>query len=170
MTSMWGRYANGRGLAARVRGAVAGGKAGRGGDGVPGQGGKAQGQADGGAVGIGHAGAPARKPSKYGNERVTVGAESFDSKREMERYHHLLILQRAGRIQQLQRQVVFILSPAVVIGGRKRPPLKYVADFTYVEEGATVKTVEDVKGVITKEYRIKRHLMAAMGIQIKEVR
>ena len=26
------------------------------------------------------------------------------------------------------------------------------------------------KGVITKEYRIKRHLMAVMGFEIKEVR
>lgn len=169
MTGQW-RNANGRGLAARVRGAVAGSEARRRGDGVPGEGGEAPGTAGGGATGIGHPRAPARKPSKYGNRRVTVGEESFDSRREMERYHHLLILQRAGRIQQLERQVVFILSPSVVIDGRKRPPLRYVADFTYVEEGATVKTVEDVKGVITKEYRIKRHLMAAMGIQIKEVR
>lgn len=168
--SMWGRYANGRSVAPRVRGAVAGGKARRRGDGVPDEGGEAQGAAGGRATGIGHPRAPARKPSKYGNKRVTVGDETFDSQREMERYHHLLILQRAGRIQQLERQVVFVLSPAVVIDGRKRPPLKYVADFTYVEEGATVKTVEDVKGVITKEYRIKRHLMAVMGIQIKEVR
>lgn len=168
--SMWGRYANGRGLAARVRGAVAGGKAGRSGDGVLGQGGEVPGAAGGGATGIGHAGTPARKPSKYNNKRVTVGEETFDSQREMERYHHLLIMQRAGLIQQLERQVVFILSPSVVINGRKSPPLKYVADFTYVEKGATVKTVEDVKGVITKEYRIKRHLMAAMGLQIKETK
>lgn len=168
--SMWGRYANGRGLAPRVRGSVAGGKAGRGGNGVPGQGGKAQGAAGGGAVGIGHADVPARKPSKYSNERLKINGETFDSRREMERYFHLLVLQRAGHIQQLQRQVEFILAPSVVIGGRKRPPLKYVADFTYVEKGATVRTVEDVKGVVTEGYRIKRHLMAAMGLQIKETR
>lgn len=111
-----------------------------------------------------------RKASKYGNTRVTLNGETFDSRREMERYCHLLILQRAGQIQQLERQVPFILSPAVVINGRKRPPLRYVADFTYVERGATVRTVEDVKGTVTEGYRIKRHLMAAMGIEIKEVR
>jgi len=168
--SMWGRYAKGRSVAPRMRGAVAGKKVGRGGDGVSGQGGEVSGATSGGAVGIGHAGAPARKPSKYNNKRVTVGDETFDSQREMERYHHLLIMQRAGLIQQLQRQVEFILAPAVTIGGRKRPPLKYVADFTYVEKDATVKTVEDVKGVVTEGYRIKRHLMAAMGLQIKETK
>jgi len=140
------------------------------GDGVPEAGGEVQGAAGGGAAGIGRPSGKAGKPSKYGNTRLTVGGETFDSQREMERYHHLRILQRAGKIKQLERQVVFILSPAVVIDGRKRPALKYVADFTYVEQGATVKTVEDVKGHVTEGYRIKRHLMAAMGIQIKEVR
>lgn len=170
MASMWGRYANGRSLAPRVRGAMAVGKVGRGRDGVSGEGGKAPGAASSGATGIGHPSAPTRKASKYGNERLTVNGETFDSRREMERYFHLLVLQRAGHISQLERQVVFILAPAVVIGGRKRPPLKYVADFTYVERGAMVKTVEDVKGVVTKEYRIKRHLMAVMGFEIKETK
>lgn len=113
---------------------------------------------------------PAPRRSKYGNTRVTVGGETFDSQREMERYHHLRILQRAGRISELKRQVVFELAPAVVVQGRKRPPLRYVADFVYREAGADGLTVEDVKGAITPEYRIKRHLMAVKGIQIKEVR
>ncbi|WP_244785437.1 DUF1064 domain-containing protein [Cupriavidus pauculus] len=101
---------------------------------------------------------------------MTWNGQKFDSRREMERYSRLLTLERAGEIEQLERQVVFILAPAVVIDGRKRPPLRYVADFTYVERGAKAKTVEDVKGVVTKEYRIKRHLMAVMGFEIKEVR
>lgn len=166
--SMWGRYANGRSVAPRVRGALAGEKDGAADRGLSGAGGEMAGPAGGGKAGGRRQGAETR--SKYGNERLTVNGEAFDSRREMERYFHLLVLQRAGRIQQLQRQVVFILAPSVVIGGRKRPPLKYIADFTYVEDGATEKTVEDVKGVITKEYRIKRHLMAAMGIQIEEIK
>lgn len=171
MTSMWGRWsnANGRGLAARVRRALAGAEARAGDRGLPAQGGEASGAAGSGQAGVGRPGRPA-KASKYGNTRVTLNGETFDSRREMERYCHLLILQRAGQIQQLERQVPFILSPAVVINGRKRPPLRYVADFTYVERGATVRTVEDVKGTVTEGYRIKRHLMAAMGIQMKEVK
>lgn len=166
---MWGR-GNGRGMAARVRGAVAG-EAGRAGDReLPAPGGEASGAGSGGQVGIGRPSRAPAKASKYGNERVTWNGQKFDSRREMERYSHLLMLERAGRIQQLERQVVFVLAPAVVIDGRKRPALKYVADFTYVEPGAVVKTVEDVKGKITEGYRIKRHLMAAMGITIKEVR
>lgn len=169
--SMWGRWgnANGRSLAARVRGAVAADPGPRGNQDPAHGRGEAAGEAGGGQAGIGRPSRPA-KASKYGNQRVTWSGQTFDSRREMEHYSHLLLLERAGHIQQLERQVVFILSPSVVIGGRKRPPLRYVADFTYVERGATVKTVVDVKGVVTEAYRIKRHLMAAMGIQIKEVK
>lgn len=186
MTSMWGRYANGRGVAARVRGALAGQKDGAADRGLPdagpemagqGRGGKASGRRQGSAVkgyqpeaGVMPPPPEPRRPSKYGNERVTWNGQKFDSRREMERYSRLLTLERAGEIEQLERQVVFILAPAVVIDGRKRPPLRYVADFTYVERGAKVKTIEDVKGQITEGYRIKRHLMAVMGFEIKETK
>lgn len=167
--SMWGRYAKGRSVAPRVRGAVAGGKAGRSGDGVSGQGGEVPGEASGGATGIGHAGAPARKPSKYGNRKHEYQGMKFDSRRELDRWIQLVALQRAGQISELERQVVFLLAPPVVIQGRKRPALKYIADFVYTDsDGLTI--TEDVKGVVTEGYRIKRHLMAAMGLQIKEIR
>jgi hypothetical protein len=76
---------------------------------------------------------------------------------------------QAGRIRELERQKVFILAPSVVVQGRKRPPLKYIADFTYLRDGNLV--VEDVKGVVTDSYRIKRHLMMIVhDIEIQEVR
>lgn len=88
----------------------------------------------------------------------------------MERYCHLKLLQRAGRISGLRCQVVFELAPAVRVQGRKRPALRYVADFVYREAGAAVDTVEDVKGKLTDAYRIKRHLMAVLGFEIKETK
>jgi len=94
---------------------------------------------------------------------------NFDSRRELTRWLHLVALQKAGVISELERQVVFVLAPAVVIQGRKRPELRYVADFVYVDgQGQTI--TEDVKGKVTEGYRIKRHLMAVRGIQIKEVK
>lgn len=173
--SMWGKWgnANRRGVAARMRGQVGNQPGAAGDQGVPDGSGKEAGRRGGGKASAGRPGSVGSqepKPSKYRNTRVTVGGETFDSQREMERYHHLRILQRAGRISELERQVVFELAPAVVVQGRKRPPLRYVADFVYREAGAAGLTVEDVKGAITPEYRIKRHLMAVKGIQIKEVR
>ncbi|WP_406868471.1 DUF1064 domain-containing protein [Paraburkholderia fungorum] len=112
----------------------------------------------------------APRKSKYGNQKCESGGVKFDSKREMMRWHDLIQMQARGEISELELQVPFVLAPAVVIGGRKRPPLRYIADFVYVKAGEDAQTVEDVKGRITEGYRIKRHLLAARGIFIKEVR
>jgi hypothetical protein len=111
---------------------------------------------------------PAKKPSKYRNEKCESGGIKFDSKREMMRWHDLVQMQARGEISELELQVPFILAEPVVIAGRKRPALRYVADFVYERDGKTV--IEDVKGRITEGYRIKRHLMAARGLTIVEVK
>ena len=94
----------------------------------------------------------------------------FDSKDEFARFKMLLLLERVGEVTNLRRQVVYQLAPAVVIKGRKRPPLRYIADFVYAEVDKEV--VEDVKGgPITEGFRIKRHLMKSVhGIEIRETR
>ncbi|BCF96611.1 hypothetical protein PPGU19_011800 [Paraburkholderia sp. PGU19] len=109
-----------------------------------------------------------KKPSKYRNEKCESGGIKFDSKREMMRWHDLVQMQARGEISELELQVPFVLAPAVVINGRKRPALRYVADFVYERDGKQV--IEDVKGKITEGYRVKRHLMAARGLTIVEVK
>lgn len=113
-----------------------------------------------------------RQHRKYRNEVITdADGTRFDSRAEHRRWHHLLLLQRAGQIRDLQRQVVFELAPAVSIAGRRRPSLRYVADMQYVDNATGKIVVEDVKGAVTPEYRIKRHLMASVhGIEIREIR
>lgn len=106
--------------------------------------------------------------SKYGNRKTVVDSIEFDSKAEANRWFMLKVLERAGLISDLQRQVKFELAPPVRIGGRGRPALRYFADFVYLQDGQRV--VEDVKGKLTEGYRIKRHLMKAIhDIEIKEV-
>jgi hypothetical protein len=109
-----------------------------------------------------------KKPSKYRNQKCESGGIKFDSKREMMRWHELVQMQVRGEISELELQVSFVLAPAVIVNGRKRPALRYVADFVYEQDGNQI--VEDVKGRVTEGYRIKRHLMAARGIVIKEVK
>lgn len=109
----------------------------------------------------------ARK-SKYGNTKCESGGVKFDSKREMMRWHELVQMQIRGEISELELQVPFVLADPVVIKGRKRPALRYVADFVYERGGQTV--IEDVKGRETEGYRIKRHLMAARGLTIEEIK
>lgn len=87
----------------------------------------------------------------------------FDSVKEYQRWGELRILERAGRISNLRRQVKYELIPKQE-GERA---CNYVADFVYTENGKTV--VEDVKGFKTPEYRLKRKLMMWIhGIRIKE--
>lgn len=109
-----------------------------------------------------------KKASKYRNQACEHDGIKFDSRRERDRWIELSRQLAAGEISELERQVVFVLADAVVIDGRKKPALRYVADFVYERAGKTV--IEDVKGMVTREYRIKRHLMAVRGLQIVEIK
>lgn len=109
--------------------------------------------------------------SKYRNKKVNWNGETFDSQKELSRYQELLLLQKAGVIQDLQRQVKYVLIPAYYetrertkSGKRLRPErwcversVSYYADFVYTRDGKTV--VEDTKGARTQSYIIKRKLM-----------
>lgn len=108
---------------------------------------------------------------KYGNKKTKIGEITFDSKREAERWSHLRLLERAGHISGLRRQVSFELAPPVKFEGaaRAKPALRYFADFEYVENGARV--VEDVKSPATvkkEAFVMKRHLMKSVhGIDVR---
>lgn len=106
--------------------------------------------------------------SKYRAVKTTVDGFTFASKAEAKRYQELKLLLEAKQISFLELQPVFVLADSVTIGGRKRPALKYVADFAYYTPAGRV--VEDVKGMLTPVYRLKRHLMKSqLGIDIVEI-
>ena len=110
--------------------------------------------------------------SKYHNKKITMDGQKFDSMKEAARYQELKLLERAGEIRDLKRQVPFVVIPAQYDDKGKllEREVKYVADFTYVEKGWLTRTVEDVKGLKTDVYKIKRKLMLYRnGIRIKEI-
>lgn len=102
--------------------------------------------------------------SKYNNRRLTApDGQKFDSVAEYHRWGCLRLLERAGAIKDLKRQVKFELIPRI---GNERA-CNYIADFTYIENGELV--VEYVKCVKTDAYKIKKKLMLWVhGIRIKE--
>lgn len=118
--------------------------------------------------------------SKYKSKKIEYNGMTFDSKKELRRYNELKVLERVGEISHLQRQVKFVLIPTqrtedkigvrggVIKGKLLEKECSYYADFVYEENGETV--VEDVKGMRTTEYVIKRKLMLYIhNIKIKEI-
>ena len=124
--------------------------------------------------------------SKYYNIKTrALDGTVFDSHKEARRWEELLLLQRAGKITDLQRQVKYELIPAQYEtyaryskkGIRLKDGVKllerkvdYVADFVYIDAETGENVVEDSKGIRTKDYILKRKLMLAVhGIRVKEV-
>lgn len=111
--------------------------------------------------------------TKYHNKKIVIDGIIFDSKKEGMRYKALKSLEKNGKIQDLQLQVKFVLIPSQkeFISGKERVverECSYIADFVYTQNGC--KVVEDVKGMRTAEYIIKRKLMLYVyKIKIKEL-
>jgi hypothetical protein len=107
------------------------------------------------------------RKAKYRNHRFRNSEGWWHSDKEYARWGDLKLLQAAGQIHSLRRQVRYEIVPSVRLAGRKRPPVRYLADFVYVEMGKEI--VEDSKGFRNPVYMLKRHLMKAVhGIDIKE--
>ena len=107
--------------------------------------------------------------SKYKAVRVNNRFGRFDSRKEYNRYLVLADMEKHGEISELERQVEFMLIPAQRDERGKviEKAVKYKADFRYMQDGKVV--VEDVKGIKTRDYIIKRKLMLErFGIRIKE--
>ena len=103
-----------------------------------------------------------RSVSKYRNSPAWVDGIRFASKREAARYGQLLLMVRANTITDLRLQVPYEIN----VNGQHI--CRYVADFVY--RRGTEEIVEDSKGHRTREYILKRKLMAAVhGINIAEV-
>lgn len=80
---------------------------------------------------------------------------TYDSKKEARRHRELLLLERANKITNLERQVKFELIPKQ--DGERA--CTYVADFVYTNVDTGERVVEDTKGFKTEVYRIKKKLM-----------
>lgn len=112
--------------------------------------------------------------SKYRNKKVLVDGVAFDSKKEAKRYRELKLMEDAGMISRLERQVKFDLLP-----NQKDPDgkvierkVQYIADFVYMKNGKVV--VEDVKGYrdggAYRVFVIKRKLMLyRFGLRVIEI-
>ncbi len=95
--------------------------------------------------------------AKYGSSKITIDGIVFDSQAEATRYGELLMLQRAGKIKGLELQPRFTVWESKSTGEK----IVYVADFAYLDIDHIFEVVEDVKGVETPVYKLKRKMFQA---------
>ena len=103
--------------------------------------------------------------SKYYNKKTVVNGIKFDSKKEAVRYCHLDLMLRSGIISNLELQPRFEIAPTHKWNGKTQRKRSYVADFKYKKDG--VEIVEDVKGMRTALYILKRSLFLTQYPQYK---
>ena len=93
----------------------------------------------------------------------TLVGRWFDSKAEAVYGEGLFLMQKAGEINQLEFQHKFVLC--------EKPKVTITIDFRYVnhsDEGTHYWTYEDVKGVMTRDFRTKlAWLKEKHGIDVK---
>jgi len=105
------------------------------------------------------------RASKFGAIKTVVDGIVFASRAESKRYVDLMMLVRSGEIRGLTLQPKFPL----MAGGCPIPIATYIADFAY-ETSHGEMVIEDVKGMKTPMYRLKKKwLKAQYGIEIHEV-
>lgn len=106
------------------------------------------------------------KPAKHGNVVDFRGALRFDSKKEARLWDSLLMQQRAGIYDVVQRQVTFTFTVNGVSVGR------YRADFVVREPGQRHLRVADCKSAHSRTLsgwsRTKALMRSCYGIEVEE--
>ena len=105
-----------------------------------------------------------RRPNKFFAKKTIAMGLKFDSRWEAERWGQLKSMERAGVVNNLQRQIKF---PLMI---NEQKICDYIADFRYLleeEDGLSKLVIEDAKGVLTPEFKLKKKMMKAIhGIDI----
>lgn len=108
--------------------------------------------------------------NKYGNKKVFIDGIKFDSKREANYYSKLKLLEKGQVIKDLELQKAYELQPSFKLGNKTYRKITYLADFCYKTTEDDKLHVVDTKGFRTKEYMLKKKMMAyKYGIEIEEV-
>jgi len=101
--------------------------------------------------------------TKYRAKPTKVDGIRFHSKKESKRYLEWKLLEHAGQIRCLE------LQPKFKLVVNEKLIATYIADARYLDTRTGEMVIEDVKGIKTREYIIKRKLFEALyGRRITE--
>lgn len=105
--------------------------------------------------------------NKYRAKKTEVDENVFHSKKEAKRYVELKEMILCNKIDTLELQPSFSMY-VINEKGNKCIVGKYIADFAYMQDGKRV--IEDVKGMRTPIYRLKKKIVEALyDIEIVEI-
>ena len=94
--------------------------------------------------------------NKYHAKVTEIDGIRFDSQAEARRYVALKSMERSGEIIGLKIHPRYILQSPFIRDGRREREITYEGDFSYVKDNRLV--VEDVKGLKTDLYKVKRKM------------
>lgn len=107
---------------------------------------------------------------KYHNKKVEYDGYIFDSIREKNYYIKLKLLEKAGKIKELELQKEYELQPSFKLNNKTSRKITYRADFTYKTTEDDKLHVVDVKGYRTDVYKLKKKLFEyKYKIEIEEI-
>lgn len=102
--------------------------------------------------------------NKYRNKPVTIDNIRFASLAEAQRYKELKLLLSNNAIERLKFHPPY---PIVVAGEHIAT---YYADFQYWDIAKGIEVIEDVKGIKTEVYKLKKKLVETIyAIKITEI-
>lgn len=108
--------------------------------------------------------------NKFGAIPTIVDGIRFDSKREAARWSQLRLLEKAGEIRNLKRQVVIpLIGQHAPLKTRSGRAMRLTVDFAYEDRRLNWALVhEDAKGAATRDYEVRKAVAQAMGIEVVE--
>ncbi|EEO1088706.1 DUF1064 domain-containing protein [Listeria monocytogenes] len=102
--------------------------------------------------------------SKYNAKKVVIDNIKFDSKAEAAYYQQLKLLKMSGEVVSFDLQPEFVLQESFRKNGKLYRAIKYKADFLVLYKDGHEELI-DVKGMLTKEFRIKQKLFELRYMQ-----
>ena len=98
------------------------------------------------------------KHNKYRNKKVVIDNILFDSKKEARRYKELKLMEKAGLITNLVLQPKYEILKSFKRRGKTHRKIEYIADFGYFDNERQAEIIEDIKGISTDVFNIKKKL------------
>lgn len=108
--------------------------------------------------------------NKFSAISTTVDGIRFSSLKEARRWGELRLLEKAGEIRNLRRQVkIPLVGQNGPLKTRTGKPMKITVDFAYEDRRLNwAEVLEDSKGMPTRDYEVRKAVVQAMGLEVIE--